>query len=67
MGSVIIKASHVGSLSRHGKGYPGPATEEQMELAKRAAVQTKKDGMLKSSSVRKKLFRTRITRQKKSL
>lgn len=42
MGSVIIKASHVGSISRHGKGYPGPATEEQMELAKRAAVHTKK-------------------------
>lgn len=42
MGSVIIKASHVGSLSRRGKGYPGPATEEQMELAKRAAVHTKK-------------------------
>lgn len=42
MGSVIIKVSHVGSLSRHGKGYPGPATEEQMELAKRAAVHTKK-------------------------
>lgn len=42
MGSVIIKTSHVGSFSRRGKGYPGPATDEQKEIAKRAAVHTKK-------------------------
>ena len=42
MGSFIIKASHVGTPSRSGTGYPGPATDEQMEIAKRAAEHTRK-------------------------
>jgi hypothetical protein len=37
MGSVIISASHVGTSSAFGRGYPGPASLEEMEIAKRAA------------------------------
>lgn len=41
MGSLIVRASHVGVLDRIRKSYPGPATDEEMEIAKRAAEYTK--------------------------
>ena len=41
MGSLIVRASHVGVSGRTRKSYPGPATDEEMEIAKRAAEYTK--------------------------
>lgn len=40
MGSTIIRASHVGMTIAYGRGYPGPASDEEMAIAKRAAKRT---------------------------
>ena len=41
MGSFVVRASHVGVSDRTRTPYPGPATDEEMEIAKRAARHTK--------------------------
>lgn len=40
MGNTIIRASHVGMTIAYGRGYPGPASDEEMAIAKRAAKRT---------------------------
>ena len=37
MGSYITRKSHIGVPDRGSSAYPGPATDEEMEVAKRAA------------------------------
>lgn len=37
MGNFIIRASHVGITTTSGSGYPRPASDDEMEIAKRAA------------------------------
>lgn len=55
MGSYIVRASHVGTSARTSIAYPGPATDEEMEIAKRAAQHTKKNkSSLKKLSRKKK-------------
>lgn len=50
MGSFVVRASHVGVSDRTRTPYPGPATDEEMEIAKRAAKYTK----IGKSSAKKK-------------
>lgn len=50
MGSFVVRASHVGVSDRTRTPYPGPATDEEMEIAKRAARHTK----IESSTPKKK-------------
>jgi len=50
MGSFVVRASHVGVSDRTRTPYPGPATDEEMEIAKRAARYSK----ISKSSTKKK-------------
>ena len=42
MGGIIVHTSPVGALEREGSKYSGPPTEEDLEIAKRAAENTRK-------------------------
>lgn len=42
MGNFIIRASHVGITTNSGSGYPIPATDDEMKIAKRAARVTQR-------------------------
>lgn len=54
MGSYIVKASHVGISARTKVAYPSPATDEEMEIARRAAEYTKKRKPNKKKKSKKK-------------
>lgn len=54
MGSVIIRASHVGRADHSVKAYYGTPTDEAVEIARRAAVHTRKRWAEERKSQKKK-------------
>jgi len=52
MGNYITKKSHVGLSDRINIAYPGPATDKEMEIAKRAAKLPKLRKSFKKKSVK---------------
>lgn len=59
MGSFVVRASHVGVSDRTRTPYPGPATDEEMEIAKRAARHTKTE----SSAPKKKRKKGKVSKK----
>lgn len=65
MGSIIIRASHVGTSPRTKVAYPGPASDEEMEIAKRAAEYTRSRKSKKNAGTKKKRNSSRTGKNKK--